>query len=36
MVLDEVPREQIEQHLDERYVLADRTALLDDLYARQG
>jgi hypothetical protein len=36
MVLDEVPREQIERHLDERYVLADRTALLDDLYARQG
>jgi hypothetical protein len=36
LVLDGVPREQIEAHLDERYTLEDRAGLLDDLYAKQG
>lgn len=36
LVLDGVPRDEIEAHLDERYALEDRTALLDELYARQG
>lgn len=36
LVLDGVPRDEIEAHLDERYALEDRAALLDELYARQG
>jgi hypothetical protein len=36
LMLDGVPRDQIERHLDEHYALADRDGLLDDLYARQS
>jgi len=36
LVLDGVPRDEIEAHLDERYALEDRAALLDELYAKQG
>lgn len=36
LVLDGVPREEIEAHLDERYALDDRAALLDELYEKQG
>lgn len=36
LVLDGVPRDEIEAHLDERYALDDRGALLDELYAKQG
>lgn len=35
LVLDGVPRDQVERHLDEHYALENRDALLDDLYARQ-
>ncbi|MEV4421008.1 hypothetical protein AB0L40_13645 [Patulibacter sp. NPDC049589] len=36
LVLDGVPRDEIEAHLDERYALDDRASLLDELYAKQG
>lgn len=36
LVLDGVPRGEIEAHLDQRYTLQDRAGLLDDLYAKQG
>lgn len=36
LVLDGVPRDEIEAHLDERYALEDRASLLDELYAKQG
>ncbi|MFA4929132.1 MAG: hypothetical protein WC558_11485, partial [Patulibacter sp.] len=36
LVLDGLPRDQIERHLDEHYALDDRDGLLDDLYARQS
>ncbi len=36
LVLDGLPRDQIERHLDAHYALDDRDGLLDDLYARQA
>lgn len=36
LVLDGVPRDEIEAHLDERYALEDPASLLDELYAKQG
>ena len=36
LVLDGVPREEIEAHLEERYALDDCAALLDELYEKQG
>lgn len=36
LMLDGTPREEVERHLDEHYELADRGALLDDIYARQA
>jgi hypothetical protein len=36
LVLDGVPRDEIEAHLDERYALEDPAGLLDELYAKQG
>ncbi|CAB4950041.1 unannotated protein [freshwater metagenome] len=36
LVLDGVPRDEIEAHLQERYALEDQASLLDELYAKQG